>query len=214
MITIKKYLLFTLVVLASLNVYSQCNGSANCSTCTNCVRCRHCKAGGVCGVCSPESFKSKKGQPKVSIQKTNKNSISSNNNRKDSLEFKNPTPVYQSSSETIVKEEKKQDIYTVVEEMPEFPGGSIEMTKYIQKNLRFPETAKANGVTGKCFTKFIINEGGKVEDVKIIKGVPGCEECDEEAIRVLESMPLWKAGKQNNKPVPVYFNLPINFQNR
>ncbi len=111
-----------------------------------------------------------------------------------------------------VIEEKAPEIFTVVEEMPEFPGGPMEMMKYIQKNIQYPQMAKEAGLSGKCFLKFVVNGNGNISDVTVLKGVPGCSECDKEAIRVVKSMPNWKPGKQNGRSVPVYFNLPINFQ--
>jgi len=111
-----------------------------------------------------------------------------------------------------VIEEKAPEIFTVVEEMPEFPGGPQEMMKFIQKNIQYPQMAKEAGLSGKCFLKFVVNGNGNISDVTVLKGVPGCGECDREAIRVIKSMPGWKPGKQNGRSVPVYFNLPINFQ--
>ena len=82
--------------------------------------------------------------------------------------------------------------------------------KYIQKNVQYPQMAKEAGLSGKCFLKFVVNGSGNITDVTILKGVPGCGECDREAIRVVKSMPNWKAGKQNGRAVSVFFNLPIN----
>jgi TonB family protein len=114
----------------------------------------------------------------------------------------------------VQKEEPKEIIYTVVKEMPEFPGGTINMMKYIQKNIQYPQSAKDAGLTGKCFLKFVIDTIGAIRDIQILKGVPGCIECDEEAIRLLKSMPKWNPGKQDGKRVPVYYTYPINFQSK
>jgi protein TonB len=109
-------------------------------------------------------------------------------------------------------EVEKEDIYTVVEEMPDFPGGITERNKFIIKNLRFPDSAIKKQIIGKCFLKFTISKDGTVKDIVILKGVENCPECDEEAKRVIAMMPKWKHGKQNGNPVSVYYNLPINFQ--
>lgn len=98
------------------------------------------------------------------------------------------------------------------ETMPEFPGGAMEMMKHIQKNLKYPKIAEEAGLSGKCFIKFVVSKDGSVKNVYIMKGVPGCIECDVEATRVVYSMPKWTPGMQNGKPVSVIFNLPINFQ--
>jgi hypothetical protein len=98
------------------------------------------------------------------------------------------------------------------ETMPEFPGGVMEMMKHIQKNITYPQIAKEAGLSGKCFLRFIVTKEGLIRNVNIARGVPGCIECDVESIRVIYSMPKWKPGTQNGKPVSVFFNLPINFQ--
>ncbi len=102
--------------------------------------------------------------------------------------------------------------FTVVEKMPEFPGGPMEMMKHIQKNIVYPQAAKERGVSGKCFLRFVINADGVISEIEVLKGIPKCPTCDKEAIRVIQTMPKWKPGTQNGKPVSVFFNLPINFQ--
>lgn len=98
------------------------------------------------------------------------------------------------------------------EMMPEFPGGMTEMMKYIQANLKYPQIAKEAGLSGKCYARFVVYKDGSLKNFEILKGVPGCIECDVEALRVISSMPKWKPGIQNGKPVSVFFNLPINFE--
>ncbi len=110
--------------------------------------------------------------------------------------------------------EEKAEIFTVVEEMPEFPGGPQKMMEHIKNNMHYPQIAIEAGLSGKCFLKFVVNGTGNITDVQVLKGVPGCGECDKEAIRVVKSMPNWKPGKQNGRAVSVFFNLPINFQLR
>ena len=104
------------------------------------------------------------------------------------------------------------EIFTIVEEQAEFPGGISEMGKYIQKNLQYPSMAREAGISGKCFLKFVVNENGDISNVEILKGVPGCNDCDKEAIRVVKSMPKWKAAKMTGRSVKCYFNLPISFK--
>ncbi|MHB8259640.1 MAG: energy transducer TonB [Bacteroidia bacterium] len=109
-------------------------------------------------------------------------------------------------------EEKAPEIFTVVEQMPEFPGGAAEMMKYIQKNIHYPEIEKEAGITGRCFVKFVVEQDGSITNVEILKGVAGGAGCDKEAVRVIKSMPKWNIGKQNGRPVRVYFNVPISFK--
>lgn len=98
--------------------------------------------------------------------------------------------------------------------MPEFPGGTVDMMQFLQKNIVYPNMAKEAGLQGKCFLKFVVGVDGSINDVAVMRGVPGCIECDIEAIRVVYSMPKWNPGKQKGKAVPVFFNLPINFHLR
>lgn len=108
----------------------------------------------------------------------------------------------------------KGEIFTAVETMPEFPGGPIEMMKFIMKNLDYPQSAKEAGLYGKCFLRYVINPDGSISAIEVLKGVPGCPECDKAATRAVAMMPKWKPATQNGNPVPVFFNLPINFQLR
>lgn len=105
---------------------------------------------------------------------------------------------------------KYEDVFTLVEEMPEFSGGQSEMVKFIQTNLVYPKKGQKKGWEGKVFLKFIIDETGKVVDPKVLKST-GHQILDDEALRVISLMPNWKPGKQNGKEVRVYYNLPINF---
>ncbi len=112
----------------------------------------------------------------------------------------------------VATEPAAPEIFTIVEENAEFPGGLAEMAKFIQKNLQYPAMAREAGISGKCFLKFVVNESGNISDVQVLKGVPGCGDCDKEAIRVVKSMPAWKAAKMTGKAVKCYFNLPISFK--
>ncbi len=98
-------------------------------------------------------------------------------------------------------------IFTYVEQMPSFPG---DMYAYIGQNIRYPELARKNNIEGRVILNFVVNEEGLISDVKVIRGIGGG--CEEEAVRVVEGMPKWRPGKQNKKPVSVYFTLPIAFK--
>ena len=100
------------------------------------------------------------------------------------------------------------DIFQIVEEVPTFPLGDV--SKWIAKNVKYPQIAAENGVQGKVFMNFVIEKDGSITDVKVLRGVDPA--LDKEAIRVIKSMPKWKPGKQRGKPVRVSFNLPIVFQ--
>ena len=100
----------------------------------------------------------------------------------------------------------------VVEVEAQFPGGVLEMMKFIQKNLVYPNSAIMSGAQGKCYLRFVVDSAGEISSVKVVYGIEGCPECDKEAIRVLKSMPNWKPGKISGKDVSSYFSLPIFFQ--
>ena len=108
------------------------------------------------------------------------------------------------------EEEDEAQIFTVVESMPEFPGGEAKMKQYLVKNLKYPQMAKESGIQGKVYVTFVVEKTGHVTDVKVLRGIGGG--CDEEAIRVIKNMPNWMAGKQRGKSVRVQFNMPIVFR--
>ena len=103
----------------------------------------------------------------------------------------------------------EEDVFTSVEENPEFSGGVKEMYKFIAQNLRYPAAAQRANVQGKVFVKFIVRKDGFASDFSILKGIGFG--CDEETVRVLSLLPQWKPGKQKGKPVNVYFTMPVSF---
>ena len=107
-------------------------------------------------------------------------------------------------------EPPKNEIFEFVEQMPEFPGGEDAMMAYIQKNMKYPKAAVENSTEGRVIVNFVVNDDGNIVDVKTVRGIGSG--CDQEAERVVRSMPAWKAGKQNGKPVRVSYSLPITFQ--
>ncbi len=100
-------------------------------------------------------------------------------------------------------------IFTVVESMPEFPGGMTELYTYLGNNIKYPVMAKESGIQGKVYVTFVVERDGSITDVQVLRGIGGG--CDEEAIRVVQSMPKWNPGKQRGKPVRVQYNLPVRF---
>jgi protein TonB len=102
------------------------------------------------------------------------------------------------------------EVFTIVENMPEFPGGEAAMRKYIGKNIKYPNLARENKVEGTVYIQFVINQNGEISDVKILRGIGAG--CDEEALRVIKKMPAWAPGKQRGKPVRVQFTLPVKFK--
>ncbi|MBN8701747.1 MAG: energy transducer TonB [Bacteroidetes bacterium] len=110
-----------------------------------------------------------------------------------------------------VVEAVAEEVFTIVEEMPSFPGGEAEMQKFIQKNVSYPQMEKEAGIQGTVYVSFVVEKDGQITDAKILRGVSGGKGCDNEALRVIKAMPGWKAGKQNGRSVRVQFNVPIRF---
>jgi protein TonB len=103
-------------------------------------------------------------------------------------------------------------ILTWVQEMPVFPGGEEAMLNYLARNIRYPESARTNGLSGIVYLKFIVGTDGEIGGIEVIRGIGGG--CEEEAVRVVKKMPRWRPGKQNGQAVRVQFNLPVNFKLR
>jgi protein TonB len=114
----------------------------------------------------------------------------------------------------VVAEEVQENVdeaepFVVVEEMPMYPGGEAALLAYIAEHTQYPEVAKENNIQGKVIVRFCVTSKGGVDKVSILKGVD--PELDKEAIRVVQTLPAFKPGKQGGKPVPVWYMVPINF---
>ena len=105
--------------------------------------------------------------------------------------------------------ESQAEPFVVVEEMPMFPGGDAALLKYIGMNTRYPEVAKEQNIQGKVIVRFCVKPDGGVSMTSVLKGVS--PELDAEALRVVKSLPAFKAGRQSGKEVPVWYMVPISF---
>jgi protein TonB len=112
--------------------------------------------------------------------------------------------------EVVEEEVVEQEIFQIVEEMPAFPGGEAKLMEYVGKNIKYPQIARETGIQGRVFIGFVVEPDGSVSNVKLLRGIGGG--CDEEAMRVVKSMPKWKPGKQRGKAVRVSYMLPVNFK--
>ena len=108
------------------------------------------------------------------------------------------------------EEVQEQEIFQIVEEMPAYPGGDAKLMEYVAKNIKYPQIARETGIQGRVFVGFVVEPDGSVSNVKVLRGIGGG--CDEEAMRVVKSMPKWKPGKQRGKAVRVSYMLPVNFK--
>ncbi len=111
----------------------------------------------------------------------------------------------------IEEEEEEEDvqIFTVVENDPMFPGGMEALYKYLRENIKYPQLARDNNITGKVYVTFVVEKDGSIANPRVLKDIGGG--CGQEAIRVVKSMPKWTPGKQRGKAVRVQFNLPVSF---
>jgi len=111
--------------------------------------------------------------------------------------------------EEVQEEEAEPEPFVVVEEMPQFPGGDVELLKYIFEHTNYPEVAKENNIQGKVIVRFCVTAKGTVSQISVLKGVD--PELDKEAMRVVSTLPAFKPGKQGGKPVPVWYMVPITY---
>ena len=105
---------------------------------------------------------------------------------------------------------EEQQIFQVVEEMPEFPGGMSECMKFLSKNIKYPTISQENGVQGRVIVQFVVNRDGSIVDPVVVRGVDPY--LDKEALRVIQMMPKWKPGKQRGKAVRVKYTVPVMFR--
>ena len=109
-----------------------------------------------------------------------------------------------------VEEEATDEIFVVVEQQPEFPGGTTALMKFLGDNIRYPVIAQENGIQGRVIMNFVVERDGSISDVQIVRGQD--PSLDREAERVIKTMPKWKPGQQRGKPVRVRFTLPVVFR--
>jgi len=106
--------------------------------------------------------------------------------------------------------DKAEEVFFVVEDMPKFPGGDLALKRWIANHVKYPAVARENDIQGKVFVRFVVTSSGKVDKVQIVRGVDPL--LDAESIRVVKALPRWKPGYQRNKPVSVWYTVPINFK--
>lgn len=107
-------------------------------------------------------------------------------------------------------EPKKEEIFTAVEQMPQFPGGEAELMKYVANHIKYPTMAAENNIQGRVVVKFVVKKDGSVGEVQVLRGKD--PDLDKEAVRVVRTLPKFIPGKMNGQAVSVWFTLPINFK--
>ena len=112
--------------------------------------------------------------------------------------------------EIIVEEKKEEQVFTAVEQMPQFPGGEAELMKYISNNIKYPTMAMENNIQGRVVVQFVVTKTGKIGEVKVVRSKD--PDLDKEAVRVVKSLPNFIPGKMNGQAVNVWYTLPITFK--
>ena len=116
------------------------------------------------------------------------------------------------NAQKTVVAQKNQQVFDVVEQMPEYPGGMQALFEYLGQNLKYPEDAKEQKVEGRVIAIFVVETDGSISNVEVVK--PVFPSLDAEAVRVLSGMPKWIPGKQSGKVVRVKYTVPISFHLR
>jgi protein TonB len=107
---------------------------------------------------------------------------------------------------------KPEPIETFVEEEADFPGGFAEMAKFINDNIDYPQEAIDLGIKGRVTVRFVVEKDGRISNVSVATPLAGCKACDKAAVKVVEKMPSWKAGKNGGREVRTWVTLPVKFE--
>ncbi|HOO09207.1 MAG TPA: TonB family protein [Cyclobacteriaceae bacterium] len=126
------------------------------------------------------------------------------------VEVTEETKVQQIVIQAEEPKEEVEEIFTIVEDPASPVGGMTAFYQYVGDKIKYPPQARRMGVEGRVFVEFVIDKDGSITDVKAVKGIGAG--CDEEAVRILQSAPKWKPGKQRGKPVKQRMVLPITFK--
>lgn len=114
------------------------------------------------------------------------------------------------SAQKTVVAKKNQQVFDVVEKMPEYPGGQAALFEYLSKNVKYPADAEKKKIEGRVLVTFVVNTDGSITDIEVVrKTFPSL---DAEAVRVISGMPKWKPGEQKGKKVRVKYSVPLSFR--
>lgn len=116
------------------------------------------------------------------------------------------------SAQKTVVSQKNDDVFDIVEQMPEYPGGMQALMEFLKENIKYPEDAQKQKVEGRVLVKFVVETDGSITNLEVVKHA--FPSLDAEAVRVLSAMPKWTPGKQKGQVVRVKFVVPINFNLR
>ena len=134
----------------------------------------------------------------------------SDTEKADTVVAVEPEKKAEPQAEATLPQEKTDSIYSVVETMPDYPGGQKELLSFLSRNIKYPTKAEENKIQGRVVIQFVVNKDGSVSDAKVVRSVD--PELDKEALRVVNSMPQWKPGMQKGEAVSVKYTIPIAFR--
>lgn len=134
----------------------------------------------------------------------------SDTEKADTVVAVEPEKKAEPQAEATLPQEKTDSIYSVVETMPDYPGGQKELLSFLSRNIKYPTKAEENKIQGRVIIQFVVNKDGSVSDAKVVRSVD--PELDKEALRVVNSMPQWKPGMQKGEAVSVKYTIPIAFR--
>ena len=103
------------------------------------------------------------------------------------------------------------EVYVVVSEIPEYPGGHSAMIKFLGENISYPDSCLDKDIQGTVYVSFVVNTDGSISDVKVVRPVAACPAMGDEAMRVVNAMPRWKPGRQAGRNVRTQYTLPLKF---
>ena len=139
--------------------------------------------------------------------------VQSDTEKADTIELTaEPEKTAEPQVDITITETKGDSIYSVVETMPDFPGGQKELLSFLSRNIKYPTKAIENKIQGRVIVQFVVNKDGSISGAKVVRSVD--PDLDKEALRVINSMPKWKPGMQKGEPVSVKFTVPIVFRNQ
>lgn len=114
------------------------------------------------------------------------------------------------SAQKTVVAQKNQQVFDVVEKMPEYPGGQAALFEYLSTNIKYPADAEKQKIEGRVLVTFVVNTDGSITDIEVVK--KAFPSLDAEAVRVISGMPKWTPGEQKGQKVRVKYTVPLNFR--
>ena len=136
--------------------------------------------------------------------------VQSDTEKADTIVAAEPDKTAEPQVEVAITETKGDSIYSVVETMPDFPGGQKELLSFLSRNIKYPTKAIENKIQGRVIVQFVVNKDGSISGAKVVRSID--PDLDKEALRVINSMPQWKPGMNKGEIVSVKYTIPVMFR--